>query len=131
MKVDSSAVPGLGSTPVESGLSRVGAISGLRPTDAVKPNLDGAAQFQSMPAVADPASLREKLEEATESLTQHFQNQLQSNLQFAVDDESGELVVRLVDADNGDVLRQIPSEDALKLARNLREGSVQLLEERA
>lgn len=131
MKIDSAAVPGLGSTPVESGLSRVSAINGARPADAVKPSPDQAGQNQNPQAVADPSSLREQLEEATESLTQHFQNQSTSNLQFAVDDDSGELVVRLVDADNGDVLRQIPSEDALKLARNLREGSVQLLEERA
>lgn len=40
-------------------------------------------------------------------------------VQFAEDPESGKVIVRVVNPDTGDVVRQIPSEDALALARAL------------
>lgn len=42
------------------------------------------------------------------------------NLQFQIDDGTGLVVVRVVDADSGDVIRQIPNEEFLRLARNIR-----------
>jgi flagellar protein FlaG len=42
------------------------------------------------------------------------------NLQFQVDDGTGIIVVRVVDAVSGDVIRQIPNEEFLRLARNVR-----------
>lgn len=42
------------------------------------------------------------------------------NLQFQVDDGSGIVVVRVVDSASGEVIRQIPNEEFLRLARNVR-----------
>jgi flagellar protein FlaG len=41
------------------------------------------------------------------------------DLQFSVDQDSGSVVVKVVDRGTGDVLRQIPAEEMLKLARTL------------
>lgn len=45
---------------------------------------------------------------------------LQRELRFIVDAESGRGVVEIADPDTGEVLRQIPSEVALRLVRNLK-----------
>ncbi|MFG3453413.1 flagellar protein FlaG [Stutzerimonas stutzeri] len=46
---------------------------------------------------------------------------LQRNLNFSVDDSTGEVVVQVLDGDSGKVVRQIPSEDILRLAERLDE----------
>ena len=43
------------------------------------------------------------------------------NLQFQLDDDSGRMVVKVTEASSGDVIRQMPSEEALRLADNLSE----------
>ena len=52
---------------------------------------------------------------------QEFVQSVRRNLNFAVDDGSGRVVVKVTDSGSGDVIRQIPSEEALKLAENLSE----------
>jgi len=42
-------------------------------------------------------------------------------LQFDVDEDSGKTVVRVVDKDSGDIIRQIPSDEVLALARHMKE----------
>ena len=43
------------------------------------------------------------------------------NIQFQLDDDSGRMVVKVTEATSGDVIRQMPSEEALRLAENLDE----------
>lgn len=64
---------------------------------------------------------RQPVEEAISSIKQ-FAQSIQRNLNFALDDSSGRVVVRVTDAMSGDVIRQIPSEDALRLAESLEEA---------
>lgn len=71
------------------------------------------------PAAA-PASARE-LEAATEQI-ERFVRSSGRSLQFRVDDDSGRVVVSVRDADTGDLIRQIPSEAALRIARALDRG---------
>ena len=40
-------------------------------------------------------------------------------LDFSIDDTTGVMVVKVIAADSGEVIRQLPSEVALKLAQNL------------
>lgn len=44
---------------------------------------------------------------------------LQRDLSFSVDEDSGRTVVRVIDSETGDVVRQIPTEQVLKLARQI------------
>jgi flagellar protein FlaG len=63
---------------------------------------------------------KEQLEGAVATI-QDFVQTVQRSLNFAVDESSGQVVVKVTDADSGDVIRQIPSEEALNLAENLTE----------
>lgn len=49
-------------------------------------------------------------------------------LNIRVDDITGRMVVTVRDSSSGDVIRQIPSEEALKLAQSLGESSAALLD---
>ena len=54
---------------------------------------------------------------------------VQRDLLFSVDDELGSTVVKVVDRSSGEVIRQIPNDVTLELARNLKDTqSIQLLE---
>lgn len=44
---------------------------------------------------------------------------LQRNLDFSVDDSSGQVVVKVIDGESGKLIRQIPSEDLLRLSERL------------
>lgn len=49
-------------------------------------------------------------------------------LEYRVDDETGQTVVTVRDKTTGDVIRQIPNEEVLRLARRLNAGSSALLD---
>lgn len=61
----------------------------------------------------------QKAIEEVASKLQDFVNLIDKKLQFRVDDDSGRHVVTVTDKLSGDVIRQIPSEEVLRLARNL------------
>lgn len=63
----------------------------------------------------------QKAIEEVASKLQEFVNLIDKQLEFKVDDDSGRHVVTVSDKLSGDVIRQIPSEEVLRLARNLSE----------
>lgn len=88
-------------------------------TPAVKTTDDKA---QAEMRVVEPTQevSREEVEDAVATI-QEFVQSVRRSINFAVDDGSGRVVVKVTDAGSGDVIRQIPSEEALKLAENLSE----------
>ena len=66
-----------------------------------------------------PAS-REDVEAAVATI-QDFVQSVRRSLNFSLEEGSGRVVVKVTDAGSGDVIRQIPSEEALQLAENLSE----------
>ena len=50
---------------------------------------------------------------------QHFTETLAPNLQFSIDEETGKTVVKIMDAQTQEVIRQFPSEEAISIARAL------------
>ena len=82
----------------------------------------GAGDEQSSAGASAPVkeASREQVEEAVATI-QEFVQSVRRSINFAVDDGSGRVVVKVTDAGSGDVIRQIPSEEALKLAENLSE----------
>lgn len=50
------------------------------------------------------------------------------SLQFSVDETTGRTVISVRDAASGDLIRQIPGEDAMRVARALAEGAKSLIE---
>lgn len=63
----------------------------------------------------------ERIQEAVSNI-QEFVQSVRRDINFAVDDSSGRVVVKVTDTKSGDVIRQIPSEEALKLAESLSEA---------
>ena len=69
------------------------------------------------------------LQVAVSQINDYVQN-LQRHLQFTVDEATGKDVVTIIDTESKEVIRQLPSEEALALARRLadnRENGVQLV----
>ncbi|MBL8395768.1 MAG: flagellar protein FlaG [Candidatus Accumulibacter sp.] len=64
------------------------------------------------------APAREQLEAATESV-RAFVQPINSNLEFSVDDDTGQLVVRIIDRTTKEVIRQMPSAEMLAIAKAL------------
>ena len=58
------------------------------------------------------------LEDVASNL-QEFVNLIDKELKFTVDTDSGRQVVTVKDGTSGEIIRQIPSEEVLKLAQNL------------
>ena len=97
------------------------------PKQAVKENVDVASKS----AEKKPESA-EKLQEAVSQINDYVQN-LQRNLQFTVDEATGKDVVTIIDSESKEVIRQLPTEEALALAQRLAENSgsgVQILSTR-
>lgn len=79
--------------------------------------------------VAEERPSAESALEAVEKL-QRYADQLSRDLEFSVDDSSGRTVVTVRDGKTEEVIRQIPSEEALRLAGNIDSGGVSLFDAR-
>ncbi|PWV63291.1 flagellar protein FlaG [Plasticicumulans acidivorans] len=92
----------------------------VAPADAVK-----AAGRQvdagSGTSAEQGAGSEDELQAAMQLVNEHLQASHRS-LQFSRDDGSGYVVIKVMDTEKNEVIRQIPSEELLALARHLREG---------
>jgi flagellar protein FlaG len=84
-----------------------------------------SAQQSSEPSKAERLKARnedqqENLDEAVTRLNDFVQN-VQRDLQFEVDREAGQTIVKVVDRETEEVIRQIPDEVAMRLAENLQQ----------
>ena len=102
---------------------RVGGVqkqSAVNASDQTKPSprdIEG-----SKPA---PQLLDQELGEAVENLNQYVQS-VKRQLEFSVDKESGKTVIKVIDADTGETIRDIPAEEVLNMQKKLKETSDQL-----
>jgi flagellar protein FlaG len=60
----------------------------------------------------------EELKAAVKDI-QEFVSTVTTDLRFVVDKETGRLIVSVVDSKTQQILRQIPSEDIMKIAKNI------------
>ena len=97
---------------------------------AAEPPSTEAVPGSAKPSSADATGLLDPkiLQNALNNLSSHVQN-LHRSLHFSVDQESGDTVVRIVDSDTKEVIRQIPSEELLAIAHRLKSSSGVLLTE--
>ena len=72
------------------------------------------------PEQSKPEVSAEELQKVVEQLNQHVQ-MIQRDLQFSVDEDSGHTVVRVVNAETKELVRQIPSEEVLRISRSIKE----------
>jgi len=89
---------------------------------AYKPEAQSVSAGVSVGNEANVAKEADDLKQAVSQLNNFVQN-MQRDLQFSIDKESGAMVVKVIDAKSEKVIRQIPSEETLRLARSLVEQS--------
>ena len=107
------------------------AISAALPTQVTASTPD-LVEIRAANAEPDtvPESVVESPASALESLNQTAQTR-STALEFAFDASTHTQVVVVKDSDTGDVLIQFPSEDALRMARNLAAGIGGLVDTKA
>lgn len=89
-----------------------------------------AAGQTGQSADSAPATSRERLDSAVNGL-QKFAQSVRRDLNFSIDESTGDVVVKVIDGESGKVVRQIPSEEALKLAARLDDVRSLMFETRA
>lgn len=87
------------------------------------PLSNSSEQQPAAESVIDLSAIKSKLNEVTQSLN--------SELSFSIDDSSGEVVVKVIDARTDEVIRQIPTEAVLAVLQNIIENKGGLLKEQA
>lgn len=83
-----------------------------RPAEARAPN----------PERRDQGVSKESLEAAATDVQDYFQ-QLPTDIKFVVDKATGTYYFKIIDPETREVIRQVPSEEVLAMARKLRELS--------
>ncbi len=61
---------------------------------------------------------RDELEDVVSRLQDYVQS-IQRDMQFHIDDATGRVIVQVIDSNSKEVVRQIPSEEMLAIARHL------------
>jgi len=92
----------------------------------------GFSASDTIQAVRSPAEA--EAQESTADLVEKFRSQMQNiqrDLSFSVDDSTGDVVVRVIDGESGKIVRQIPSEEILRLTERLDEMRSLLFEAKA
>lgn len=109
-----------------------------------KGNSEPVGRVREQSAVAAPAEARSLVQEpvgkqgavsapvdqgqigeAVENLNQYAQS-VQRQLEFSVDEESGKTIIKVIDAETGETIRDIPPEEVLNMQKKLKETSDQL-----
>lgn len=80
-------------------------------------------------AEAENAPAKDDLVAAVEKIDKYV-NASQRNLSFSIDEDSGKVVVKVIATATGEVIRQLPSAEALHLAEKLDADTARLLDAR-
>jgi len=104
---------GIGAAPVA-----YGRIGNDAPVGAGELPRVAAASANVQAVEAQPKVSVQQLHQAVASLNKAVQT-ASSNLQFTVDETSHEPIVKVVDSDTGQTIRQIPSKEALAVAASI------------
>jgi flagellar protein FlaG len=102
---DSAAAEARAAKPVEPVAVDLSGVTGVKPVGGV----DSSASVESI-----KAELRESVKLANERLSTRGQR-----VEIGVDNNTGTIVVKVSDVNTGEMVRQIPSEDMLRITRNI------------
>lgn len=83
------------------------------------------------PALQQQAPKPEQLQKAIASMKQMIETKAPNSLAFSVDASSGKTIVKISDKQTGEIIRQIPSEEMLEIARSLDKMQGMLLQQKA
>ncbi len=109
---------------------------------AVTPASTSPVADKPVPAAATPQAVTpvsaaskdsassDRLKQAVQDIEKFVQS-IKRNLEFSIDEPSGQVVVKVIASDSGEVIRQIPTEEVLKLADSLSSASNVLFDAKA
>ena len=98
------------------------------PLRAVEKGQEVAANGELLPQ--DKSDQPAKVEEAVSQVNQFVQS-LNRDLQITVDEDSGRTIIKVLDSETKEVIRQIPPEELLRIATTMTEGKSLLLKVQA
>ncbi|WP_223517042.1 flagellar protein FlaG [Pseudomonas sp. GL-B-19] len=87
-----------------------------KPRTNVTPVVD--VEDQSKGSETEQGRLKAAIQEI-----EKFVQSVKRNLEFSIDEASGQVVVKVIASESGEVVRQIPNEEVLKLANSLNDAS--------
>lgn len=96
---------------------------------AVEKGQEVAANGELLPQ-QDKPDQSAKVEQAVSQVNEFVQS-LSRDLQFTVDQDSGRTVIKVLDSETKEVIRQIPPEELLRIATTMTEGESLLLKVQA
>lgn len=126
MSTDLLRIVGVAELPRANPGMAVAKVPDIRIVEAGK---DVAAAGGSLPQQED-STKAEKVEEAVSQVNEYVQN-LSRDLQFTVDQDSGRTIIKVLDSETHEIIRQIPPEELLQIANQLTEGGSLLLKVQA
>jgi flagellar protein FlaG len=101
-----------------------------RPTDRIASEMrPAAAGVEAQSARPRAEQVTPKVEQIAERLESYIRS-VSRSLEFKVDANSGRTIISVLDAETGDLIRQIPNEDVLRFAELAEEQTVVLLNEK-
>ena len=96
--------------------------------DAPAPAEKAPEPVRQVPA-APPVEVR-KIESVTRQIDS-FLRSMNKSLQFRLDESTGRMIVSICDSETGEVIRQVPGEEALRIAQDLENRLSGMLDETA
>ena len=115
--------PDTAPVPTGASLNDTARLPVVSPVDAIAP----AAPAKKAEAPPEKPVMRETLEAIAASIQDYLQRNGR-NLEFRVDDSTGQTVITVRDSSTGEVIRQIPNAEALSIAQRLNANSGTLLD---
>ncbi|WP_026144912.1 flagellar protein FlaG [Pseudomonas asplenii] len=97
---------------------------------AAAPQADKVQAAPDTDATNKDADSSERLKRAVQDIEKFVQS-IKRNLEFSIDEHSGKVIVKVIASETGEVVRQIPSAEAMKLADSLSSASSVLFDGKA
>lgn len=84
------------------------------------PAVSAAAPVETIAAVKQPAAVpdMEQVKQAVQNLNKAMKSMSQ-DLEFSIDEDSNRTIVKIVDQQTKEIIRQLPSKEALEIAKAL------------
>jgi flagellar protein FlaG len=98
---------------------------GATPGAVGKTNTDASVVSAAASAEIKPSNINQVMQPTRETVAraaeqmQKFVSSMGRNLNFSIDGETGHHIVRVTNPSTGEVIRQLPSEEMLRLAHSL------------
>ena len=104
---------------------KVGEVDKLRPIDKKSANPKESTELQESQV---PKKAPEQIKEVVTRLQTTLQN-IEPRIELSIDKELKQVIVRILDKESGELIRQIPSEEVLELDRFFADQSGLFVEE--